>query len=385
MFAASVVQRGSHTLSSAAADTFMSKQLNIAMVGSGFIAGAHSNAFHQVGHFFDVPFTLRTKVVCGRNQPKLETFARRWEWEETSLSWESVVSRPDIDIVDIAVPNALHSEIAIAAAEAGKIVFCEKPLAVSVTEAKKMAEAVGDRPNLVWFNYRRVPAIAFARQLIEEGRLGQAFHYRAYYFNQSGADPAKGHTWRYRRADAGTGAIGDLLSHSVDTATYLNGEIAELSAMKHTFAADRDVDDAVLVMARFANGSLGSFEASRFGVGRRNGNGFEIYASKGSLAFDLEDMNRLQFFDAGDPQSLQASRNLLVTGPGHPYSSNFWKPGHIIGYEHTFIATLGDFLQNLAKGERFHPDFEDALKIQKLMEDVESSATSGRWTKVSRL
>jgi predicted dehydrogenase len=362
----------------------MSKQLNIAMVGSGFIAGVHSNAFHQVGHFFDVPFSLRAKVVCGRNQPKLEAFARQWGWEETSLEWESLVNRPEIDIVDIAVPNALHSDIAIAAAEAGKIVFCEKPLAVSVTEAKKMAEAVGDRPNLVWFNYRRVPAIAFAKQLIEEGRLGQVFHYRSHYFNQSGADPEKGHTWRYRRADAGTGAIGDLLSHSLDTATYLNGEIGDLSAMKHTFAADRDVDDAVIVMARFSNGSLGSFEASRFGVGRRNGNGFEIYASKGSLAFDLEELNRLQFFDATDPSNLQAARNLLMTGPGHPYSSNFWKPGHIIGYEHTFIATLGDFLQNLAKGECIHPDFADALKIQKLLEDVETSATSGRWTKTSR-
>jgi predicted dehydrogenase len=363
----------------------MSKQLNIAMVGSGFIAGAHSNAFLQVGHFFDVPFSLRAKVVCGRNQPKLEVFARRWGWEETSLAWESVVNQPEIDIVDIAVPNALHSEIAIAAAEAGKIVFCEKPLAVSVIEVEKMVQAVSDRPNLVWFNYRRVPAIAFARQLIEEGRLGQVFHYRSHYFNQSGADPAKGHTWRYRRAEAGSGAIGDLLSHSLDTATYLNGEIAELSAMKHTFAADRDVDDAVMVMARFSNGSVGSFEASRFGVGRRNGNGFEIYASKGSLAFDLEDMNRLQFFDATDPPNIQGARNLLVTGPGHPYSSNFWKPGHIIGYEHTFIATLGDFLQNLAKGEHFHPNFDDALKIQRLMEDVESSATSGRWTKVSSL
>ena len=363
----------------------MSKQLNIAMVGSGFIAGAHSNAFHQVGHFFDVPFSLRTKVVCGRNQPKLEAFARRWGWEETLLEWESVVTRPDIDIVDIAVPNALHSEIAIAAAEAGKIVFCEKPLALSVAEAEKMAKAVGDRPNLVWFNYRRVPAIAFARQLIEEGRLGQVFHYRSHYFNQSGADPAKGHTWRYRRAEAGTGAIGDLLSHSLDTARFLNGEIAELSAMTHTFAADRDVDDAVMVMARFSNGSIGNFEASRFGVGRRNGNGFEIYGAKGSLAFDLEDMNRLQFFDAKDPPNLQGARNLLVTGPGHPYSANFWKPGHIIGYEHTFIATLGDFLQNLANGERFHPDFEDALKIQKLMESVENSSASGRWTKSSML
>jgi predicted dehydrogenase len=194
-------------------------------------------------------------------------------------------------------------------------------------------------------------------------------------------DLAKGHTWRYRRSEAGSGAIGDLLSHALDTAIYLNGEISELSAMAHTFALDRDVDDATLVMTRFSNGSLGSFEASRFGVGRCNGFGFEVYGSRGRLAFDLEDMNRLQFFDASDPPALQANRSLLVTGPDHPYSSNFWKPGHLIGYEHTFIATLGDFLEALAKQERFHPNFDDALKTQGVMEAVETSAGSGRWVK----
>lgn len=358
------------------------QQLNIAMVGNGFIARAHSNAFHQVGHFFSAPFRLRTKVVCGRSQKQLEAFAGQWGWEETALEWESVVGRSDVDIVDIAAPNALHAPVVLAAAKAGKIVLCEKPLALSVAEAERMAEAVAGLPNLVWFNYRRVPAIAFAKQLIEEGRIGSMFHYRSYYFNQSGVDPAKGHTWRYRRAEAGSGAIGDLLSHSLDTATYLNGDISELSAMKHTFARGREVEDAVLLMARFSNGSLGSFEASRFGVGRRNGNGFEIYGSKGSLSFDLEDMNRLQFFDATETPSLQGFRNLLVTGPDHPYSANFWKPGHVIGYEHTFVATLADFLQALARGEPFHPNVGDALKTQRLVEAVESSADSGQWTKV---
>jgi predicted dehydrogenase len=358
------------------------KSMNIAMVGTGFIARAHSNAFHQVGHFFDIPFALRTKVVCGRDQSRLEAFARQWEWQEEAAAWESVVGRPDIDIVDIAAPNALHAPIAIAAARAGKIVLCEKPLALSVGEAEAMAEAVGNRPNLVWFNYRRVPAIALAKRFIDEGRLGQVFHYRSYYFNQSGADTSKAQSWRYKRADAGSGAIGDLLSHSLDTARYLNGEITELSASKHTFFPGREVDDAVQVMARFGNGSLGSFEASRFGVGRRNGNGFEIYGSKGSIGFDLEDMNRLRFFDATEPPAMQGEHNLLVTGPDHPYASVFWKPGHIIGYEHTFIATLGDFLQGLAKDEEFHPSFEDALSVQKLLERVEESAGSGQWIRV---
>jgi predicted dehydrogenase len=358
------------------------KSLNIAMVGTGFIARAHSNAFHQVGHFFDVPFALHAKVVCGRDPARREAFARQWEWEETAAEWESVVTRPDIDVVDIAAPNSLHAPIAIAAAKAGKIVFCEKPLAMSAVEAESMAEAVRVRPNLVWFNYRRVPAIALAKRFIDEGRLGQIFHYRSYYFNQSGADPTKAQSWRYKRADAGSGAIGDLLSHLLDTSRYLNGEITELAASTHKFVPGREVDDAVQVMVRFANGSVGSFEASRFGVGRKNGNGFEIYGSKGNLAFDLEDMNRLRFFDATESAEVQGEKNILVTGPEHPYSSVFWKPGHLIGYEHTFIATLGDFLQALGKGEEFHPNFEDGLRVQRVMERVEGSSSKGAWVRV---
>jgi predicted dehydrogenase len=358
------------------------RQLNIAMIGSGQIARAHSNAFHQVLHFFDLPFVLRKKIVCGRTPARLARFAAQWGWEETSLDWESAVIRSDIDIVDIATPNALHAPISIAAAEAGKVVFCEKPLALSAAEAEKMVQALNHRPSLVWFNYRRVPAVAFAKQLLAQGRIGQIFHYRSYYFNQSGIDPAKGTTWRYQRQQAGSGALGDLLSHSLDTAIYLNGEMKEICAATHTFIPGREVDDCVMLMARFANGSVGTFEASRFGVGRRNGNGFEIYGSKGSLAFDLEDMNRLEFVDATDSAALEASRNLLVTGPDHPYSANFWKPGHLIGYEHTFIATLGDFLQALAANQTFHPDFPDALRIQQLMEAVLSSAASGIWVHI---
>ena len=349
------------------------------MIGTGFIAGVHANAFHQVARFFQTPFELSTKVVCGRNPDRVEVFRRRWEWHESATQWESVVERPDIQIVDIAVPNALHKPIVLAAAAAGKIVFCEKPLGLTLEEAKQMAEAVGHLPNLVWFNYRRVPAVSFAKQLIEENRMGQVFHYRAHYFNQSGTDPAKGQTWRYRRAQAGSGAMGDLLSHSLDTAVYLNGPIRELSAMTHTFVPGREVDDAVTVMARFSNGSLGSFEASRFGVGRRNGNGFEIYASKGSLRFDFEDMNHLRFFDAAEVPELQGAKNLLVTGPNHPYWANFWKPGHPLGFEHTFIATLADFLDALAKNEAFHPNFSDALSTEQLLDAIGSSAASGQW------
>src|SRR5262249_52098862 len=237
-------------------------------------------------------------------------------------------------------------------------------------------------PNLVWFNYRRVPAVAFAKKLIEEGRLGRAFHYRAAYFNQSGNDPAKASGWRYQRSEAGSGAMGDLLSHSIDLALHLNGTIAELCAMTHTFASGRDVDDAVALMVRFANGSIGSFEASRYGVGCSNRNTFEIYGSHGMLGFDLEKMNRLEFHDATDTHSLQARRNILVTGPDHPYWENFWKPGHLIGYEHTFIATLGDFLGTLERRETFHPNFEDAVAVQKVLGAVEKSAQSRNWVRL---
>jgi predicted dehydrogenase len=358
------------------------KQLNIAMIGSGSIARAHSNAFNQVTRFFDVPYSLNLKVVCGRNQQKLDAFAREWGWQQTSLDWQDVVNRKEIDAVDIAVPNALHAPIALAAARSGKMIFCEKPLAMSLTQAREMASAAKGVPNLVWFNYRRAPAVAFAKQLILEGKVGKVYHYRSYYFNQSGVDPAKAQTWRYRADQAGSGAIGDLLSHSIDLALYLNGDISELSAMKHTFIPGREVDDAVAFMAHFKNGSLGSFEASRFGVGRRNGNGFEIYGSNGSIAFDLEDMNRLRFYDATEPANLQGYRNILVTGPDHPYSANFWKPGHLVGYEHTFIATLGDFLQNLATKQPFHPDFDDAMRTQEALEIVEASAAARSWAKL---
>ena len=352
------------------------------MVGNGFIARAHSNAFHQTGHYFEVPFELKTQVVCGRDPAKLEVFARRWDWAEISTDWQSVISRSNIDVIDIAVPNSQHAPIAMAAAQAGKMVWCEKPLAMSVEEAQAMAQAVQGIPNLVWFNYRRAPAIVFARQLIDQGRIGEPFHYRSYYFNSSGADPAKGHTWRYRRGEAGSGAIGDLLSHSIEMALYLNGDLLKLSALKHTFAPQREVDDAAAVMAYFVNGSIGTFEATRFGVGRRNGLGFELYGSKGRLAFDMEDMNRLEFTDATEELALQAPRSLLVNGPDHPYAANFWKPAHIVGYEHTFIATLGDFLQSLADGSQFHPNFEDALRVQRIMQAVESSAASGQWTEL---
>jgi predicted dehydrogenase len=361
----------------------MSKQkMNIAMIGTGSMGKAHSNAFRQVAHFFDVPYELVLKVVCGRNPDKLNAVAAQWGWQETATDWQAVISRPDIDVVDIAVPNSLHAPIAIAAAKAGKIVWCEKPLATSLQEAESMAAAVGQAPNLVWFNYRRIPAVAFAKRLLDEGRLGQTFHYRALYLNQSGNDPSKANTWRYRKSEAGLGAAGDLLSHSIDSALYLNGPITELTAMTHTFVARRDVDDATYFIARYANGSVGTFEATRYGVGCRNRHAFEINGSKGMLRFNLEEMNQLEFFDATEKPNQQGMRNITVTGPDQPYSDHFWKPGHIIGYEHTFVATLGDFLGALARKESRYPDFDDAVAVQRVLDAVERSAAARAWVKV---
>lgn len=354
-------------------------RMNVAMIGSGFIAKVHSNAFRQVGHFFDIPYEVHCQVICGRDPAKLENAASRWGWSEVESDWRKVIARKDIDAIDIAVPNALHSAIAIAAAEAGKIVLCEKPLASSLAQAESMTKAVQRVPNMVWFNYRRIPAVVLAKRLLTEGRIGQIYHYRALYLNQSGNDPRKANTWRYQRSEAGMGAAGDLLSHSLDLALYLNGPLKELSAMMHTFAPGRDVDDATLLLARYANGSVGTFEASRYGVGCQNRNTFEVNGSKGMLSFTLEDMNHLDFFDATDPANLKGARRVEVTSLDHPYGTNFWKPGHALGYEHPFIATLGDFLNSIARQEPFHTNFEDALAVQRVLHAIEQSAASRAW------
>jgi predicted dehydrogenase len=357
---------------------------NVAMIGYGFMGRAHSNAFHQAGTFFDLPFNLKLKTICGRNQLNLDRMARHWGWEETATHWEDVVRREDIDIVDICTPNYLHEPIAVAAAQAGKMVLCEKPLANSVAEAERMAEAAKNVPTLVWFNYRRAPAVMLARQLIEQGKIGEPYHYRALYLQSWGRDPEDPGAWRFNPGEAGTGVIGDLLSHSIDLGTWLNGPIGELCANIHTFAEGRQVDDAVTVMTRFSNGSLGTFEATRFATGNLNRNSFEINGSKGSIQFNMEDMNHLTFFDQCDEVSVLGGHKILVTGPGHSHVADFWPPGHIIGYEHTFIITLVDFLRAVATGEQFHPGFDDALETQRILEVVQESNRSRSWLGASR-
>jgi predicted dehydrogenase len=359
----------------------MKTKLRIAMIGSGFIAGIHSNAFRQVTHFFDVPYELELAVICGRDAAKLERVRTQWGWAECQTDWRQVIDRKDIDVVDIATPNFLHAPIAIAAADAAQTLWCEKPLASSLAEAERMAAAVRGRPTLVWFNYRHLPAVAFAHQLTQQDRLGDPFHFRAVYLNQSGNDPAKTAGWRYKRNEAGSGAAGDLLSHAIDMALYLNGPVTELSATLHTFAPGRDVDDAALLWAKFANGSIGSFEATRYGVGFANSLRFQFHGSKGMLGFNLDELNRLDYYDATAEPHLRAARSITVNGPDHPYWRNFWKPGHAIGYEHSFIATLGTFLTALANNQAFHADFDDALAAQRILDAAARS--EGKWIKLS--
>jgi len=359
------------------------KELRIALLGQGFMGKAHSNAYVQAGHFFDLPYRIRRRLVCGRDQTALTAMAERWGWEETATDWRAAIDRDDIDAVDISLPNHLHAPAAIAAAQAGKMILCEKPLAMNLAEAEAMRDAARGVPTMVWFNYRRVPAIAFARQLIDEGRIGTVFHYDAAYRQQWGADLSRAATWRMDPALAGSGVADDLLTHLLDTALYLNGPILEGVALTRTFAPDRKVDDAFVAMVKFENGSIGTFEATRFGIGIKNGNAFQIHGANGMLRFNLERLNHLEFVDATQPSTEQGPRDLLVTDLKHPIFGNFWRPGHIIGYEHTFIAALAEFLFAVSKNERFRPDFADGVEVQRVLDALQRSAKTREWIAVA--
>jgi predicted dehydrogenase len=360
----------------------MKRDLRVALLGTGFMGKAHSNAYCQAGHFFDLPYRLRRCLLCDTDETSLAGMADRWEWEDTATDWRAAIDRPDIDLVDIALPNHLHAPAAIAAAQAGKIVLCEKPLALSVAEARAMVEAARDVPNKVWFNYRRLPAVAFARQLVSEGRLGRIFHYNAAYMQQWGADTTRAATWRMNPALAGSGAAGDLLTHCLDTALFLNGPMTEVVADSRTLTPDRTVDDAFMALIKFENDSAGMFEASRFGIGYRNAQMFQIHGAGGMLRFNLERLNHLEFFDATVASTEQGPSDLLVTDIKHPVVGNFWRPGHIIGYEHTFIASLAAFLECLSRGEEFHPNFADGLAVQEVLEALQTSASTRQWIRI---
>src|SRR5436190_6546867 len=376
------------------------KPLNIGLIGYGFMGRAHSNAFRKVSNFFDLEYQPVLKAVCARDLGKVRAFASKWGFETGETDWRKLVHRDDIDLIDIACPNDMHKEIAIAAAKAGKMILCEKPLSMDGPEGVKMVQAVEKAgvPNMVWYNYRRVPAVTLAKQLIDEGRLGRIFHYRAKFLQdwtiskdlpQGGAG-----LWRLDVKVAGSGVTGDLLAHCIDTAVWLNGSIDKVNAMTETFITKRKhtltgkvekvgIDDACAFLARFDNGSLATFESTRYARGRKARYTFELNGEHASIFWDLHDLHRLQYFDHRDQGSTRGWRSVHVTDGDHPYMGKWWVPGLQIGYEHSFVHQVADFLEGVAKGKPASPTFRDALETQYVCDAVLKSGKTGRWEKVA--
>jgi predicted dehydrogenase len=366
------------------------RKLNIAMIGYDFMGRAHSNAWRQVGRFFDVPIEPVLKVICGRTPSAVEEARDRLGWEEHATSWEEVVARPDIDLVDVCTPGDSHMPIVLAAAAAGKTILCEKPLANSVADAQAMRNAVEKAGviHMLCHNYRRAPAVALAKRWIGEGRLGEIRHYRGTYLQDWIVDPEFPRVWRLEKAKAGSGALGDIASHSIDFSRHLVGEIVEVCGMLETFIKERplvdgsgrgpvDVDDAALSLLRFENGAIGSVEATRFATGRKNFNRFEINGSQGSIAFHMERMNELEVYLEEGPDS--GFRTVLATDSTHPYVRGWWPPGHILGYEHTFVHTVLDLLLAIESQELPTPNFEDGLRNQRVLDAIERAHASRGW------
>ncbi len=375
------------------------KKLNIGLVGYGFMGRTHSNAYAQVSHFFKSEYQPVLKAVCARNEEKVKEFASNWGYESTETDWRKLVQRPDIDVIDICTPNNMHKEIAIAAAKAGKMILCEKPLAMNTAEGEEMCKAVEQAgvKNMVWYNYRRVPAVTLAKQLIDEGRLGKIFHYRANFLQDwtINADVPQGGTatWRLDAEAAGSGVTGDLLAHCIDTAIWLNGGIKDVSAVTETFVKERmhagtgkkepvKIDDACSFFCHFNNGSLGLFESTRYARGHKALYTLEINGEHASIRWDLHDLHRLQYFDHRDDGIVRGWRSVHVSDGDQPYMKNWWVPGLQIGYEHTFIHQVADFLKCLETGEEPRPNFRDSLETQKVCDAVLDSAAKRQWMQV---
>jgi len=382
-------------------------QINVALLGYKFMGKAHSNAYRQVGRFFPDKLEPRMRVICGRDRDGAQAAARQFGWEEVETDWRKVVERQDIDVVDIATPGDMHHPMALAAAKAGKHVICEKPLANTLAEAKEMLRAVEKAgvKHMLMHNYRKIPAVALAKKLIDDGRLGEIYHYHGAYLQDWIMDPEFPLVWRLEKKHSGSGALGDIGSHAADLAQYLNGEIDSVVAHMTTFIKERPlpgsgsgawgakgskgkgkvtVDDDTNFLARFKNGSVGVFEASRFCGGRRNYNTLQVYGSKGSIAFNLERMNELEFYDRTEGQADQAFKTIMVTESVHPYVGAWWPPGHIIGYEHTFVHAVHDFLTSLENDRLPEPNFSHGVKDQAVLDAIERSAKSGKWERVAR-
>jgi predicted dehydrogenase len=381
----------------------MASKIGVGLIGYKFMGKAHSNAFRQAAHFYDLDLVPEMKVICGRDRAGVESAAKQLGWAETETDWRKVIARGDIGLVDITTGNDTHCEMALAAAEAKKHIFCEKPLALNVREARQMLEAAekaGVR-HMVNFNYRKVPAVQLARKMIQDGAIGKIYHWRAVYLQDWIVDPSFPLVWRLKKELAGSGAHGDINAHIIDLARLLVGEIAEVSGLMTTFIKERPeptsmtgisatagekmgevtVDDASAFLARFENGAIGTFEASRFATGRKNFNSFEVNGSEGSLIFNLERLNELQFFSRRDPSDRQGFRTILVTESEHPFMQGWWPPGHTIGWEHSFTHQVVDLMDAIAHHKPASPTFEDGLKCQQILEAVERSSETRQWVR----
>ena len=389
----------------------MSNTLRVGMIGYAFMGAAHSQGWRNAPRFFDLPVGIELAAVAGRNADAVEAARVQFGFEDAVTDWRELINRDDIDLIDVCTPGDTHAEIAIAALKAGKHVLCEKPLANTVAEAEEMAAVAREAAaNGVYamcgFTYRRTPALAYARQLIADGRLGTIRQIRGQYLQDWLHDENAPMTWRLDKSKSGSGALGDIGAHLIDTTQWLTGQpITGVSGLLETFVktrpiagemsglggvgsadaprADVTVDDAALFSARFADGAVGIYEASRFALGRKNAFRVEINGTDGSVAFDFESNNELQFFDGSDPAAEQGFRRILVTEPDHPYVAAWWPPGHGLGYEHGFTHQAVDLVTAIAEGRQPTPSFDDALQVQKVLAAVEaSSENSSAWTSV---
>ncbi len=379
----------------------MARTFRVGLIGHRFMGKAHSNAWRQAARFFHLKANIEMHTICGRNAADVQASRAQFGWQYAVTDWREVVESPLIDIVDISVPNHLHAEIAIAAAKNGKHILCEKPLAMNVKEAEAMLAAAQKAKvvHMICHNYRRIPAIALAKKMIDEGALGKIFHYRARYAQDWLTDPSFPLNWRLEKATGGSGAHGDINAHIIDLGRYLVGEFEQVCGLLHTFISERPlansftktpkmgkvtVDDVSMLIGKMENGALANLEATRFALGRKNHIEIEINGGKGSLYFDFEDMNRLKFFNGDNPKDRQGFQDIIVTQGNdvQPYVGNWWPPGHIIGYEHTFVHTVADFVNACADGKPAQPTFEDGLKNQRVLAAVAESVKTGKWTKL---